>query len=68
MQLFDFDTIENYSELTPCVKGHAPIRCRLRKDGKKGEAIFSGEICRGCALVPVGCVPCLYSRISADEP
>ncbi len=58
MQLSDFDTTEDYSQVTSCIKEHAPIQCRLLKNSETVEAIFSGQICSRCELLPL----CLVKR------
>lgn len=58
MQLSDFETSADYTRVKACIKGHAPCLCRRIKDGKTVEAIFSGEHCTQCELLPI----CLVKR------
>jgi hypothetical protein len=58
MQLSDFETSSDYIQVKACIKGHAPRLCRKTKDGKMVEAIFSGEHCTQCELLPL----CLVKR------
>jgi hypothetical protein len=58
MQLSDFDTSTDYTQVKACIKGYAPRLCRPIKNGKMVEAIFSGEHCTQCELLPI----CLVKR------
>ena len=58
MQLSAFKVSSDYNQVKACIKGHVPRLCRKTKNGKMFEAIFSGEHCKQCELLPT----CLVKR------
>jgi hypothetical protein len=58
MQLSSFQTSADCRQVTACIKGHAPRLCRAVKNAKMVEAIFSGDHCTNCELLPI----CLVKR------
>jgi len=58
MQLSDFETTADYSQVLSCIKQCKPISCKRARGGKQVVAYFRKEDCSGCELLPI----CLVKR------
>ena len=58
MQLSDFEVTADCKQLLCCIKGHAPLSCKLTGGGKAVVALFAAAHCSECEFLPI----CLVKR------
>ena len=63
MQLSDFETNEDCTQVVSCIQGHAPRQCKVVGGGKAVEAVFSREHCSICEFLPI----CPVKRIKGGD-
>ena len=63
MQLSDFETSEGCTQVVSCIRGHAPLECKIVERGKVVEAVFSREHCLLCEFLPI----CPVTRIRGGD-
>lgn len=63
MQLSDFETNEDCTQVVSCIRGHAPCQCKIVDRGKAVEAVFSREHCLLCEFLPI----CPVRRIKGGD-
>ena len=63
MQLSDFETNEDCTQVVSCIRGRAPLECKIVERGKAVEAVFSREHCLICEFLPI----CPVKRIKGGN-
>ncbi len=63
IQLSDFETNEDCTQIASCIPGHAPFECKIVDCGKTVEAVFSRKHCLICEFLPI----CPVKRIKGGD-
>ena len=63
MQLSDFETNEDCTQVVSCIRGHAPRQSKVVGGDKAVEAVFSREHCSICEFLPI----CPIKRIKGGD-